>query len=34
MSTAVEADGMVEVGTVEGEPLSVSVSVSACLVGL
>ena len=36
MGTAVEEDGMAEVGTVEREPLSVSVSVlgSGCLVGL
>jgi hypothetical protein len=36
MDTAVEADGMVVVvvGTVEREPLSVSVLGSGCLVGL
>jgi hypothetical protein len=34
MGTAVEKDGVVEVGTVEREPLLVSVSVSGYLVGL
>jgi hypothetical protein len=34
MGTAVEEDGMAEVGTVEREPLSVSGLGSGCLVGL
>jgi len=34
MGTAVEEDGMAEVGTVEQEPLLVSVLASGCLVGL
>ncbi len=34
MGTAVEEDGMAEVGTVEREPLSASVLGSGCLVGL
>jgi hypothetical protein len=34
MGTAVEEDGMAEVGTVKKEPLSVSVLGSGCLVGL